>query len=58
MGMQRELFESKQTKWVQTVWSSIPIAVRQEICDILARMGHEAVDGNKRAKGGKEVSDE
>lgn len=58
MGTQRELFETNQTKWVETVWLSIPTAVRQEICAILARMGRAAVDGKKQAEGGKEVSDE
>ena len=58
MGTQRELFETNQTKWVETVWLSIPTAVRQEISALLAQMARAAVGGSKHAEGGKEVSDE
>ena len=58
MGTQRDLFETNQTKWVETVWLSIPTAVRQEIFAILARMGRAAVGGKKQTEAGKEVSDE
>lgn len=58
MGTQRELFETNQTKWVETVWLSIPTAVRQEISALLAQMARAAVGGRQQAKEGEEVSDE
>lgn len=58
MATQRELFETNQTTWVERMWLSIPIALRQEILALLAQMARAAIGGRQPAEGDKEVSDE
>ena len=60
MDEQLELFEAGMRNWRRRLSQSIPLETRQEVIDVLAQMGKEALQGARHAqsKRRKESDDE
>lgn len=53
MGEQLELFETAERQWVKRLWESMLPAVREEVIDLLVKMGKTALKARKAGNSGE-----